>query len=151
MKIETRYLGSMEIEREDIIYFPEGLLGFQDYKNYVILRIEENSQFMFLQSVDEKAMAFLIINPWDFFLDYNIDLPNKSLEIIDFDTKVDKNLAIYSIVTLGETLKESTCNLLAPIVINVDQKKGRQVILNNSPYITTHELFKKEEPNVNTK
>lgn len=140
MQIKTKYLGQIQINKEEIISFPKGLLGFEDHKEFVILGIEGNSHFKFLQDIHHEYISFLIINPWDFFQDYDIELPDDKLKNIGICEEKKTQISIYSIVTMGQSLQESTCNLLAPIVINLENKEGKQFILENSPYETRHKL-----------
>lgn len=147
MLIKTKYLGEIEIDKDQIISFPKGLLGFEDHKEFVILNIEDNNHFRFLQDTNNEYISFLLINPWELYKDYDIELPDDKLENIKIDPKGNTHMAIYNIVTLGQSLEKSTCNLLAPIVINLEDKKGKQFILENSPYTTKHSLFQEgEEP-----
>ena len=37
MKIDTKYFGEIEIGDEKVIHFDNGVLGFEDYKDYTIL------------------------------------------------------------------------------------------------------------------
>ena len=145
MKIQTKYLGEIEINKDQIISFPKGLLGFEEHKEFVILGIQGNELFKFLQDIHHEYISFLLINPWDFFKDYDIELPDDKLENISIDPEGNNKMGIYSIVTMGDDLQNSTCNLLAPIVINLEDKKGKQFILNNSPYTTKHRLFPEGE------
>ncbi len=141
MLIKTKYLGDMEVSQEDIISFPYGLLGFENHHNFIILDVPGNNHFKFLQDVNHSYLAFLIINPWDFFSDYEIDIPDESLSKIDIDSKQENKIEVYNIVTLGVTFQESTANLLAPIIINSKDKIGKQFVFNDSIYTTKHKLF----------
>lgn len=145
MKINTKYLGEVQINKEQIISFPKGLLGFEDHKEFVVLSMEGNTHFKFLQDIHHDYISFLIINPWDFFEDYDIELPDNQLNSMGIFPEKNTNISIYNIVTIGKSLQESTCNLLAPIVINLENKKGRQFILDNSSYTTKHRLLPKGE------
>lgn len=140
MKIKTKYQGQVEITKEDIINFPKGILGFEGHKEFVLLDIEGNPHFKFLQDIYNEYISFLLIEPWDFFKDYDIELPDDKLKKINIDPKKEREMSIYNIVTLGQTLQDSTTNLLAPIVINLEDKEGKQFILGNSPYTTKHKL-----------
>lgn len=141
MKIETKYLGEIEINEEDIIVFPNGLLGFESSRDFVLLDVPDNPTFKFLQDIKNSYVSFLLMNPWDFFKDYDVDLPDEELMKIDIDPKGENNMVIYNVITLGKEFKNSTGNLLAPIVINLSNRQGRQFILNDSQYITRHRLF----------
>ena len=141
MIIQTKYLGEVEISEEQILHFPKGVLGFENHYDFVILDIFENHHFKILQSLKHPEIAFFIINPWDFFKDYEVDIPDEELAKIDILPNKENNFALFNIVTLGQIFKESTANLLAPIIINLDSKKGKQFILNDQNYTTKHKLF----------
>lgn len=141
MKIQTRYQGEIDINKEQILSFPHGLLGFVDNSQFVLLDIHGNGSFKFLQDIDNDHISFLLINPWEFYSDYDVVLPDEELQKIGISPKNKNNIGIFTIVTLGKTFKESTTNLLAPIVINLSSKKGKQFILNDTDYMTKHKLF----------
>lgn len=141
MNIDTKYLGEVEISEEQIIIFPNGLLGFEGSREFVLLDVPDNPTFKFLQDIKNSYISFLLINPWDFFKSYDVELPDEELMKIDIDPKGENNMAIYNVITLGKEFKNSTGNLLAPIVINISNKFGRQFILNDSQYTTRHKLF----------
>ena len=129
--------------QDQILTFPQGLLGFESHHEFVLLSIPENDHFKFLQDTKNTYISFLLVNPWDFFNDYEIKLPKEELLKIGIESDEHKP-NIYNIVTLGKTFQESTSNLLAPIVLNPIDKKGKQFVLNDSEYTTRHKLFPKE-------
>lgn len=141
MLINTKYLGELNIDEKNILYFPNGLLGFENSKEFVLLDVPENPYFKFLQDIHNSYISFLLINPWDFFKGYDVELPDEDIQKLDINSKEENHMVIYSVVTLGQEFKTSTSNLLAPIVINLEIKKGRQFILNDSIYTTKHKLF----------
>ena len=142
MEINTKYLGKVNIDEASILSFPNGLLGLKDSNEFAIINLEDIPNFKFLQDIKNESISFLIVNPWDFFSDYDIELPDEKLENININPKGENLMEIYSIVTLSKQFKKSTANLLAPVVINLKEKKGKQFVLNNSPYTTKHSLFK---------
>lgn len=73
MKIGTKYFGNIEIGEEKIIHFENGVLGFEDYKDYTILydNEKEKSFFSWLQSTEESSLAFPIVNPFNVVESYN--------------------------------------------------------------------------------
>lgn len=143
MLINTKYLGEIEISQEQILTFPQGLLGFESHHEFVLLSIPDNDHFKFLQDINNAHISFLLINPWDFFEDYQINLPKEELFKIGIQSNENKP-NIYNIVTLGKVFQESTGNLLAPVVLNLIDKKGKQFVLNDTEYTTRHKLFTKE-------
>lgn len=145
MEINTKYLGKVNIDEASILSFPNGLLGLKDSNEFAIINLEDIPNFKFLQDIKNENISFLIVNPWDFFSDYDIELPDEKLENININPKGENLMEIYNIVTLSKQFKKSTANLLAPVVINLKEKKGKQFVLNNSPYTTKHSLFKEGE------
>lgn len=143
IKIETKYLEELEVENENILSFPNGILGFENSTCFVLIDFPNNSLFKFLQDVDNVDICFILINPWDFFEDYEIDIPDKELDTIDLNPQIENSLEVYSIVTLGNSLNESTANLLAPIIINIKSKIGKQYVLTYTSYSTKHKLIAK--------
>ena len=141
MLIKTKYLGEIQINEEQIILFPKGLLGFENSNKFVLLDIPDNPYFKFLQDISNSYISFLLINPWDYFKDYDVELPDEELIKIEVKPNEDNDMGIYTVVTLDQQFKNSTTNLLAPIVINQSAMKGRQFILNDSIYTTRHNLF----------
>lgn len=141
MLIQTKYLGEIEVTEDQIINFPQGILGFELHREFIILNIIDNDNFKILQDLKHPEIAFFLINPWDFYKDYTVDLPDEELGKIDIFLNEDHDIAVFNIVTLGKTFQESTANLLAPIIINVENKKGKQFIQNDTIYTTRHSLF----------
>jgi flagellar assembly factor FliW len=141
--ISTKYFGETEIDDSRIITFPNGLPAFEDIKEYVLLELPGNNLFHCLQSISHPEVAFLLIRPWSFFSDYDIELPKSDLE--ELGIAKQEQVAIYNIVTIPADAKKMTANLLGPIVINNETLKAKQVILHDSGYSTKHLLFPERE------
>lgn len=85
-------------------------------------------------------MAFLIINPFLIFADYEFEIDDASIE--GLTVKQSEDLLIYTIITMNEgDIKKMTTNLVAPIVINKENNKAKQVVLEKSKYNTKHKVF----------
>ncbi|SJZ53271.1 flagellar assembly protein FliW [Garciella nitratireducens] len=146
MNIYTKYFGNIKIDPRKIITFPKGIPAFEKSKQYVLLEIEENDNFQCLQSIENVEVAFFLIVPWNFFPDYELNIPQEDLKELKI-TKIEQ-VALYNIVSISENLQKMTANLLAPIVINQETLQGKQVILHQENYHTKHPLLfdeKKEE------
>lgn len=138
MKINTAYFGQVEIEDSEIINFPEGLPAFEHLKQFIILDAEEEIAFRWLQSLEDENIAFVIINPFLFKFDYEFKLSDHVLEKLKIESEAD--VAVYSIVVIPEKMEDITANLLAPVVINVREKLGKQIVLENTAYHTKHKI-----------
>ena len=114
------------------ILFEKGIPGFETYKNFNINRLDQNSKFYEIVSKDDNNIGFISISPFEVKYDYEIDLSD---EIIDELVIKDPNdVLILCLITLGRTLNESTVNLKAPIIINIKNNKGKQLILQDDRY-----------------
>lgn len=132
--IDTKYLGSIEIEKKQIIQFPSGLPGFIEEVEFVILDIPGNPAFQTLQSIVTPGLAFIVTNPYQFYLDYTFKLDEQILGSLAIENEQD--VVVLSIVTLKSPFKTSTLNLKAPIIIHSTHKQGKQYILNKDEYLT---------------
>jgi flagellar assembly factor FliW len=143
MKIQTKYFGEMEIDSQNMITFPEGILGLEEYKQYMLFQMPDNPKFYILQSPDEAHICFLLIKPWDFYSDYEMDISDEELETIHIDN-IEK-VAVFNIVSIMDEVSEWTANLLAPILMNAETREGLQIVLQEEKYKTKHRLFVKKE------
>ncbi len=139
MIVKTKHFGNMIVEEKDILYFPNGLLGLEEYKRFILFNIDEESKFRCLQSMDEVEIAFILINPWDFYKDYSIDVPEDDLDQIKM--KDEKDLFVLNLITIKEDIRSATANLVAPLVINLKERLAAQVVLMKDTYTTKHRLF----------
>ncbi|MDM5332434.1 flagellar assembly protein FliW [Ureibacillus composti] len=138
MNIKTAYMGEVEINEESILNFDHGIPGFEEEKQFVLLPIEENSIFQILQSVQTEDLAFIITSPFGVISNYNFDLDEATVHSLEI--KDEKEVAVFAIVSLKETLEKSSVNLKAPIVLNSTLKKAKQVILDNENYAIRHQI-----------
>lgn len=137
MQIDTKYFGLVEIDENAIINFPEGLPGFEEVTRFVLLGKENNnSPFVWLQSVDQPKLAFVMLDPRLLIPDYIVDVDDSEVEILGIEDT--KDVLIYSILVIPEDISKMTANLKAPVLINTVAKKGKQVILDNEVYSVRH-------------
>lgn len=128
--IKTRDFGEIIIKEEYIIKFVNGMYGFEDYKDYVLLMDEPEDEVMFLQSLNDMNLSFILIDPYVVFNDYNPILNEEELE--ELKVKGEAELKYLAIAIINENIKDSVVNLKSPIAINPKLKIAKQVILQNS-------------------
>ncbi|MGA2176363.1 MAG: flagellar assembly protein FliW [Verrucomicrobiota bacterium] len=122
----------------DVIQLPDGLLGFEGVKNYVLLTRPEEAPFLWLQMIDDPKRAFLVLPPHFILADYQPDLSELDVEFLDLIEPSDA--FVLNIVTL-RAHGRATANLRGPIVINRRTLIGKQVIpVNASQYALQHPL-----------
>lgn len=130
MLITTKFLGEVEIKESEILTFKQGLLGFPETEKYILLALDADLPLALLQSIEEPSIGFVVAFPFAFKKDYAFDLSEEDKAQLYIENEED--VLVYSIVTLNESFKESTLNLLAPIVINNRLKSGKQVVLQDN-------------------
>ena len=139
MKIDTNFLGEIEIVDQDILTFEFGLLGFPNMKKFVILPIDAEHPLAILQSIEDSALGFIVAYPFIFKPDYAFDISDE--DRLDLQIDKEEDVLVYSIVTLKESFPDSTLNLLAPVVLNINKKQGKQIVLqDNKAYPLRHPM-----------
>ena len=132
MIIESDLLGPIEVAHEDTIHFSDGLLGFPECHDFVLLPAANDGLF-WLQSADHSALAFLLVDPFRFCDGYTVELG--PLERSALEANAPSDIVVLSIVTLprqGERL--ATTNLQGPLAINLARGRGRQLVLSDSDF-----------------
>jgi len=127
--VNTLHFGDMEVEPSHIFDFEGGMLGFEDLREFVLVSHEDYDPFKWLISIDNPDIGFPMLNP--FFLDEGY----KAGRDIDLENEV-----VFCVVTLGGVGEIMTANLKAPIIMNISQNKGRQIILTSDKYSPTYEI-----------
>jgi flagellar assembly factor FliW len=125
-KINTLQFGELEVGEDLIFIFPNGMLGFDELKEFVLITAEETVPFKWLLSVEKPEIGFPLLSPWHIDLTYD---PGR-----DFD--VEKQIFMV-VVTLEDEIGSRTANLKAPIIFDVDNQTGEQVILPTDKYSPT--------------
>lgn len=139
MKVLTRDFGEIEADQDNIIEFKNGIPGFEELKKFVIIPLSDDSPFMVVQSLDEVEVAFTVIEPGNFISDYKFEISDNIEQELEINSIED--VLVLNIITLQEKLKESTVNLSAPLVININKNLGRQVILDDKRYELKYKFF----------
>ena len=131
MKADSRIFGKIEIEDDKIITLEKGMIGFPNLNHFALIYDEEKEKkynsIMWLQSMDDADIAFPVMMPHMVKEDYN---PNVSEEMIaPLGELTPENTYILVTVTVPKKVEEFSVNLKAPVVINMDNRKGVQLIV----------------------
>ena len=137
--VDTKPFGKIEVEEKQIIDFPDGILGFEFEKKFIILDSNEQSPFKWMQAYSEPDLAFVIIQPVDFLPEYDLVISHVDLESVN--TKNVEDLLVFAIVTIPSDTSQMTANLQGPIIINPEKKVGRQVISLSDKYKVKHKIL----------
>lgn len=143
-ELKTKHFGTVYYADEDVIHFIHGLPGFEDNKDFLLIHHEENSPFFWLQAIDPPEIALLVAEPWDYIQNYEFGFDEKEHKELKIKEN-GENILILNVVVIPEDYRKMTMNLLAPIVINTDEKLGKQIILDKEDYPIKYYLFSQEE------
>lgn len=114
------------------ILFEKGIPGFENYRYFNVNIVEGNKKIYNIVSKEDSNIGFISISPFDIKKDYEIDLDDQFIK--ELDIKNEKDVLVLCLITLGKSLKDSTANLKAPIIINIKNNRGKQLILQDDKY-----------------
>ncbi len=146
MVIKTSRFGYVELKSDDILTLSEGILGFQDLRQFVLLDDPNDDIFAWLQSCELPSVAFPVLEPELFGHKYNISLNRTDLESLQL--KADQAPGFFNIITIPDDPTLMTANLKAPIVINVEKKLARQCVLQDNNLAIKEPIFTKLQSRV---
>jgi len=133
MQLQTKKFGEITVNEEDILFFPEGLPGFEHVKKFTLLgRQGMDSLFFWLQSIDEPDLSFVVTDPFAAKPDYFVDAEDSETEQLQLQKAED--VLTLAIVTVPENVKKTSINLKAPVLINLKNNIGKQIIMKNETF-----------------
>jgi flagellar assembly factor FliW len=124
--------------RDAIIHFDEGLVGFSECKDFVLMENPGLAPFRLLQSLESPHVGFLVLDPTILVNNYYDRIPRREWESVEVNGET-KPLA-FVIVVIGSTPETSTGNFQAPLLVNYDKMIGKQIILTDSEFSVRHPL-----------
>ena len=136
LKVQTSRFNEIEVDEADVIRLPDGLIGFPELVQYVLLDHDTDSPFKWLQSIDDGTMAFVVISPLTFRPDYTVEVTED--EIATLDLKDPDDAVISVIVTIPMDPKKMSANLKAPLIFNLKNRTGKQIIVKDPQFQTKH-------------
>ena len=139
MRVETTRFGSIEVDENTLITMPSGLLGLETRTRFCLVRHRAGESFQWLQSVEEPGLAFVVIEPSDYFEGYEVEIGDSDVDKLRLTDAGDA--LVLTIVTIRDGGAVITANLAAPIIINSQNNLGAQVVLQNELYTTQHALI----------
>ena len=143
MQINTKWFGTVEINDAKVITFEKGLIGFEDCSRFAIVYETEDKKekpIMWLQSLDEQALALPIIKPEYIVDEYAPDVEDELVYKLGENVKSD-DLMIFVTMTVPSDLTKMTCNLKAPIIINTATMKAVQAVAANEDYVVRFPVY----------
>ena len=128
----TRF-GDLSLEDHAEISFPDGIIGFSGETRFAILE-RTRGPIAYLQSLTTPRLALPMIDATILRPAYP-DMPVE--ELAELTGARPAHIAILVIVAVDPFDSELRANLLAPVVIDVDARIGKQIILEDTHYTTS--------------
>jgi flagellar assembly factor FliW len=125
MQIETFQFGTVHFNEENILKFKSGLFGFEELKNFLLIKPDDDNIFYWLYSVEKPGIGFPLIG----------------LNVIYENYPAEEKSAAFGIVTMNQDPLKVTVNSKAPVYINQDDRTGFQKIVEDEKYIVHYNLF----------
>lgn len=140
MKLTQTRFSTIEFEKEDVLTFTDGIIGFTDCRQFVLVNSKPESPFRWLQSIEEPSLAFLVVDPSVYVEDYAPDMPATTADELGLDQ--DTPRMVYATVAIPAGKPEAmTLNLAAPIIINAVTNVAAQVVVEDAAYTMKHRVF----------
>jgi flagellar assembly factor FliW len=124
--VKTSRFGDFEIPQSSIMTLTGGLIGFPNFTRFVLL--DYNPPFSWLHSVENAELAFVVVNAAEFGENYLFPLP---IGDRDMDLSEKDEVAVLNLVSVRPDPRQTTANLKAPIIVNLSNMKGKQIVLDD--------------------
>jgi flagellar assembly factor FliW len=145
--VQTRFFDELEYQNEALFCFPAGLPGFEDHHNFVFIKKPGLEPLMFLQSLDNRSLCFILLPVGAIERTYRLELTEDEIRELglaaDRKPVVGEDILCAALICNGDTDGPSA-NLMAPIVVNLHNNVGMQVIHGESSYSHRHPLLPSE-------
>lgn len=130
VKVESERLGPLDCDESALLRFPNGLLGFEEAREFAVIAADDDGAYSWLQETSDPHLSFLAIVPNFFFPDYVPDIPDA--DAAELGITSDTHSQLLALVTIAD--EGITANLLGPIVVNLRTRTARQVVLSEQKY-----------------
>ncbi len=119
------------------IHFSKGLIGLEQYRDFILTELPDQNQFWLLQSVQDEHFGLVMTNPFWFMPDYDFELAEQEAKEIG----EKQNLDVFVTVNVAAIPENITVNLMGPIIVDQYACKGLQILVSDKKYTTQHKLM----------
>lgn len=130
----------VSVDSRQIITFNSGLIGLPHLKVFALIEDEESLPIRLLQSVSMPEFVFIVINPFTIYPNYDIEISDEDATELGITSPGD--VLVLAIVTVPEDVRFVTANLLSPIVVNMKNKRARQILLSDTDYPINYRVLR---------
>lgn len=128
MEIATTRFGTLAVAEDQVWTFPQGLVGFEHLKRYVLLDSRKGPSLQWLQALEDPSVAFLVCDPRTFLPSIEIRLPEESLLLDTDQTRRAQDLVILALLYVDRAEGKLKVNVQAPLLLDPASRKGVQAV-----------------------
>lgn len=144
-RIHTAYFGELDYTDSTVFQFPGGLPGFESERAFIFVRRPQTEPLLFLQSVGNPQLCFILLPILVLDANYRVHLDSEDLAALRLaprsQPRIGEDILCAAIVNAGNGSEAPTANLMAPVVVNLKEQVGIQVIPADSPYSHRHPVL----------
>jgi flagellar assembly factor FliW len=143
--LTTKNFGSVRYESNAALQFPRGLPGFPAHREFLALHFADTDPLIFLQSVADPELCFLTLPILAVDRQYRLQVEPEDRELIGIgreELRIGEDVLCLAVLSLRED--GPTANLLAPIVVNLRDRRSVQAVSPESSYSHQHRLVAEE-------
>lgn len=139
MIIETERFGSIDMDNCRVLHFAQGLPGFEELKEFVILEADESKPLYWLQSTENMHICLPVIIPFELMDDYFIEIRDNELSELGISNESD--LLLMNVVVIPTEFEKMTANMAAPLVVNAKLGIGKQIIIDSKDLSVRYPIY----------
>ncbi len=135
MRVQTKFFGEVELDDNKVIEFPNGIIGFEDFKKFAIIydiEDDRDTKISWLQSLEEPTLALPVVDPLAVTTEYAPMIEDELLKPLG--NPADEDLLFLLVMTVPSDMTKVTVNMKAPVIISTEERKGVQLIVDNADY-----------------
>ena len=144
MLLETEKFGKLEVNENYIFDFVEPIIGYENIKHFALIDIDSESPFKWLQAIEDLSLAMPVTMPAYFGIEYQFSIPDDKVDLLEAE-KAEDILSLNITNVPNGAPQNATVNLLAPVVININNRKALQLILSDTNFPVRYKLFGEKE------
>ncbi|MCA9774680.1 MAG: flagellar assembly protein FliW [Myxococcales bacterium] len=139
IEMDTERFGKIRVPDSNVLYFENGVLAFEHCKRWALIRLPDQEPFQWMQSLDDGALAFVLMDPCLVAGNFRAELKPSQVGALWHESS--ERMIVLAIATIPANPKDTTVNLAGPIVIDVEARRGAQIVLNTDRWETRHPVF----------
>lgn len=143
-RILTKHIGKLDYTEDSLLMFSSGIAGFETYRSFVFFHKPDTEPLVFMQSLDDPELCFILLPILVIDSGYRLEMSQDEMEEIglplDRQPRIGQDVFCAALICAG-SIAPPTANLMAPVVVNLSNRMGVQVIQSGSGYSHQHPLL----------